>query len=484
MSEIIVKIEIAEEPVNVAIAATEVGGGASTYAGLTDAATADLPAINAPLAAALAAAGSDVAADTHAAASKATPVDADEVPLVDSAAAFSLGKLTWANLKATLATYFGGIFAAKGVNSDITRLTGLSAGSLVISWGDADSGLYANDSKSIGYRYDGVEKFRLDANGFVISGVAGAASRTLTVFDGSTTFTAGLSAANTQCFGFGDLLGGALGRFERNTGTGLIEFKMQAASSASLGIVAGHASATFYVKTAAGATANSQEWRNSAGSVIAAITSDGSASVKGLTTAGPVSLLKSGSSDLFSFDFLNVYFAPGSALEFRTKLGSGATGDALFQAASPVAARETLRIIRRAMESDALATSATPVSAPDLTFPLEAGKLYRVDLNLIVQSVGAVGYQVTVTYPTNARTGVGFSQTIHNSTAKFPNLGATSTTLNPNTTGNPNATIGVSGWVYLRPTASGNVTFSAAQQTGGTGTVGLLTGSMITVTEL
>ena len=216
----------------------------------------------------------------------------------------------------------------------------------------------------------------------------------------------------------------------------------------------------------------------------AVIATGGTSSLSSLTTAGHVSLLKSGSSDLFSFDFLNVYFAPGSAIEFRTKLGSGATGDALFQAASPAAARETLGIIRRAMASDALATSATPVSAPDLTFPLEAGKLYRVDLNLIVQSVGAVGYQVTVTYPTNARTGVGFSQTIHNSTAKFPNLGATSTTLNPNTTGNPNATIGVSGWVYLRPTASGNVTFSAAQQTGGTGTVGLLTGSMITVTEL
>lgn len=48
----------------------------------------------------------DVAAVTHAATSKATPVDADELPVVDSAASNGLKKLTWANLKATLATYF------------------------------------------------------------------------------------------------------------------------------------------------------------------------------------------------------------------------------------------------------------------------------------------------------------------------------------------------------------------------------------------
>lgn len=48
------------------------------------------------------------AAETHAAASKATPVDADEIPLADSAASFALKKLTWANLKATLATWLQG----------------------------------------------------------------------------------------------------------------------------------------------------------------------------------------------------------------------------------------------------------------------------------------------------------------------------------------------------------------------------------------
>jgi len=45
---------------------------------------------------------------THAAPSKTTPVDADEFPLVDSAASNLLARLTWANLKATLLTWLQG----------------------------------------------------------------------------------------------------------------------------------------------------------------------------------------------------------------------------------------------------------------------------------------------------------------------------------------------------------------------------------------
>lgn len=55
----------------------------------------------------------DIAAEIHAATSKATPVDADELGLVDSAAANGLKKLTWANLKATLFAYFQGLFREK-----------------------------------------------------------------------------------------------------------------------------------------------------------------------------------------------------------------------------------------------------------------------------------------------------------------------------------------------------------------------------------
>lgn len=55
-----------------------------------------------------------VAPGTHAATGKTTPVDADELPLVDSAASNVLKKLTWANLKATLKTYFDTLYSAAG----------------------------------------------------------------------------------------------------------------------------------------------------------------------------------------------------------------------------------------------------------------------------------------------------------------------------------------------------------------------------------
>jgi len=54
----------------------------------------------------------DIAATVHAASSKTTPVDADEIGLVDSAAGNVLKKLTLANFKAWLKTYFDPIYAA------------------------------------------------------------------------------------------------------------------------------------------------------------------------------------------------------------------------------------------------------------------------------------------------------------------------------------------------------------------------------------
>jgi hypothetical protein len=54
---------------------------------------------------------SGVADATHAATSKSTPVDADELPVSDSAASWAIKKLTWSNIKATLKTYFDTLYA-------------------------------------------------------------------------------------------------------------------------------------------------------------------------------------------------------------------------------------------------------------------------------------------------------------------------------------------------------------------------------------
>jgi len=66
----------------------------------------------------------DVAEETHAATGKTTPVDADEIPLADSAASFALKKLTWANLKATAKTYFDTLY--QPTDSDLTTIGGLT----------------------------------------------------------------------------------------------------------------------------------------------------------------------------------------------------------------------------------------------------------------------------------------------------------------------------------------------------------------------
>lgn len=60
----------------------------------------------------LGATAANLATTIHAATSKVTPVDADELPLADSAASYGLKKLLWSNLKATLKTYFDTLYAA------------------------------------------------------------------------------------------------------------------------------------------------------------------------------------------------------------------------------------------------------------------------------------------------------------------------------------------------------------------------------------
>lgn len=56
----------------------------------------------------------NVGSSIHGVAAKATPVNADTIPLIDSAAANVLKKVTWANIKATLKTYFDTLYDVLG----------------------------------------------------------------------------------------------------------------------------------------------------------------------------------------------------------------------------------------------------------------------------------------------------------------------------------------------------------------------------------
>lgn len=58
--------------------------------------------------------GGDVAGDTHAAAEKSTPIDADELPLVDTAASNGLKKVTLADLKTAIRQVLNSVAAPTG----------------------------------------------------------------------------------------------------------------------------------------------------------------------------------------------------------------------------------------------------------------------------------------------------------------------------------------------------------------------------------
>lgn len=67
----------------------------------------------------------NVGSSIHGSSAKTTPVDADTVPLIDSAASNVLKKVTWANVKATLKSYFDTLYANithTHAESDVTNL--------------------------------------------------------------------------------------------------------------------------------------------------------------------------------------------------------------------------------------------------------------------------------------------------------------------------------------------------------------------------
>ena len=65
----------------------------------------------------------NVGSSIHGATAKTTPVDADTMPLIDSAASNVLKKLSWANVKATLKTYFDTLYQAAGTYLTSANIT-------------------------------------------------------------------------------------------------------------------------------------------------------------------------------------------------------------------------------------------------------------------------------------------------------------------------------------------------------------------------
>lgn len=82
----------------------------------------------------------------NAATSKTTPIDADQVGLMDSAADNILKKLSWANIKATLKAYFDTIYKATfSENTAFNKNFGTTAGTVLE--GDKNAAIVANTAK-------------------------------------------------------------------------------------------------------------------------------------------------------------------------------------------------------------------------------------------------------------------------------------------------------------------------------------------------
>jgi hypothetical protein len=79
----------------------------------------------------------DLATILFAKTAKTTPVDADTMPMTDSAASNVLKKVTWANIKATLKTYLDTLY--QPLDSDLTTIAGLTAttNNFIVSVGSA-----------------------------------------------------------------------------------------------------------------------------------------------------------------------------------------------------------------------------------------------------------------------------------------------------------------------------------------------------------
>lgn len=153
----------------------------------------------------------DTAAVIHAATSKTTPVDADELGISDSAGSWGLKKLTWANLKATLAAWIGGGTVAGSFTTLAASNTIASSkdGGLVLSVGGTTTNCYARFLNTGGSLYAGIES----SVGFTVLGGVGAYASVLGTGGATPLYLATNNSARLKIESSGDVLvtGGGLG---------------------------------------------------------------------------------------------------------------------------------------------------------------------------------------------------------------------------------------------------------------------------------
>ena len=173
-------------------------------------------------------------------------------------------------------------------------------------------------------------------------------------------------------------------------------------------------------------------------------------------------------------------------------LGSGATGDLLFQAASPAAARTTLGFdgmvpkvpFTISVQSDFTTASTSFVGVTELSFAIEANKRYAVSYYLLTNKNDTAGLAIQFTGPASP-TKVSFRQFVATSSFSVNILNHLTAFSTPSTT--MNTFVGdafassASGILNNGPNA-GTVQLQLRAVTGGTAKI--YAGSYIQVTEL
>jgi hypothetical protein len=152
-----------------------------------------------------------IAPATDAATSKSTPVDADKIPLVDSAASNVLKGLTWANLKATLKTYLDTLYCALATEDQVVtggaRVTSkslgtITTGTLTLDTGDRPLQHYTNNGAHTLAPGTNTGSFYLDITNGASAGAITTTGFTKVVGDAFTTtngnkFRCGVSIGDT-----------------------------------------------------------------------------------------------------------------------------------------------------------------------------------------------------------------------------------------------------------------------------------------------
>ena len=218
----------------------------------------------------------------------------------------------------------------------------------------------------------------------------------------------------------------------------------------------------------------------------------------GADFAGTVNLAIGVVSDLRFEDYqaavgATFLYGDGAASAHRTALGSGATGDELFTAATPAAARTTLGFdaavpkipITYSNSSDFPTASTSFVDVPGLSFPVAANKNYQVVFHLNTNKNDSNGMQYRITGPASPTRVFGrvivFTSSTSASAADIPTaFSAASTTFN--SFSGDSLAFSSPGIIVSNGANAGTVQLQIRAITGGTAKV--YAGSWIQITEL